>query len=224
MIALAVCLSISGLAVAVELDYNNVDWHQLKVVWNTLTQSEQDAYMGLYEQYMAANKVAETQVTVLGVPLVGKTRTPGDDCGSASADVSAIPYTDLGDTTGTVDDYDISTSATCATGFTSTAGDMVYQFRVDQDCELLFTESAAAHDVVLWAVTDCADVDNTCVGASDGGNPENFFFVATAGTDYWVIVDGWQAGQEGGYTLDVTDQLGTGCSLVPVELQTFSAE
>jgi len=223
IIAVAACLSLSGLAIAIETDFNNVDWHQLKVVWNTLTPSEQAAYMDLYEDYLADHKGIGTQVTVLGVPLKGQVRTPGDDCGSATPEISAVPYADSGATTGMVNDYDILTSTTCGTTFDSNGADMVYQIQVDQTCDLTVAESAATHDVVLWAVTDCSDMDNTCVTSSDGGNPESFTFTANAGTDYWIIVDGWNGG-EGPYTLDVTEATATGCALVPVELQSFSAE
>jgi hypothetical protein len=223
IIAVAACLSLSGLAIAIETDFNNVDWHQRKVVWNTLTSSEQAAYMDLYEHYLAANKDQATQVTALGVPLKGQVRTPGDDCGTATNEISVFPYSDSGDTTALVNDYDVLSSVTCNTAFDSNGPDMVYQIQVDQDCDLTVTESADTHDVVLWAVTDCADVDNTCIGSSDSGNPESFTFFASAGTDYWLIVDGWN-GESGPYTLDITDTNGIGCSLVPVELQSFSAE
>lgn len=223
ILTLAFCLGTSGMAMAIEDNYNDVDWDQLKVMWNTLTASEQAAYMDLYHEYMEATKGGNFTVTALGVDLKGTIRTPGDTCGTATPEVSALPYTDSGDTTPLVNDYDVATSATCATGFDSIGADMVYQIQVDQTCDLIVTESQGAYDVVLWAVTDCADVDNTCVASSDGGNPENFTFTATAGVDYWIMVDGWN-GQSGAYTLDVTEATGIGCMLVPVELQSFQAE
>lgn len=223
ILTLAFCLGVSGMAMAIEDNYNDVNWHQLKVMWNTLTASEQAAYMDLYNEYMETTNGGNITVTALGVDLKGAIRTPGDTCGDTTLEVSALPYADSGDNTALVNDYDIDTNVTCNTTFNSTGTEVVYQVQVDQTCDLTVAESQGAYDVVLWAVTDCADVDNTCVASSDGGNPEAFTFTATAGVDYWIMVDGWN-GQNGAYTLDVTEATATGCMLVPVELQSFQAE
>ncbi len=194
-----------------------IDWDNVKSVWNTLTPDEQDAYRA----QMPAQASARGTVRAFGKVVPPSNRAPGDTCGAATQETGGLPYSDSDTTVGLADDYDIVTSATCNTGFDSSGADNVYLITTDATCDVTVTESGGNYDVVLWAVTDCADADNTCAGSSDGGNPENFTFTATGGTDYWVIVDGW-SGQEGDYTLDLTESTSTGCGLIPVELESFN--
>lgn len=58
---------------------------------------------------------------------------------------------------------------------------------------------------VLYVVSDCADIEQTCVGADDSvgsGSPEEVVFTAAAGVPYFIIVDGYKIGAHTGkYTL-----------------------
>ena len=204
----------------------DVDWDQVKSVWNTLTMEEQAAYRALMpEEWSKPSKEAPGVVRVLGQVVQPTDKTPGDTCAAATYEISALPFSDSGDTSPLTDDYDLddATNVSCPTGFDSNGPDNAYRVQVDVTCDIMVQENAGNYDVVLWAVTDCSDTDNSCVGSSDAGNPENFTFTATAGTDYWVIVDGW-AGQGGAYTLDLTEATATGCQLIPVELHSFSID
>ncbi len=214
---LAACLLVAPGLFAAE-----VDWPEVKKIWHTLTAAEQAAY----QEMMPAPAQGMGRVNILGTLVEPVVRTPGDTCGAATNEVSALPFAGAGDTTALVNDYDVATSVTCSTGFDSNSPDDTYLVQVDQTCDVFVsaTSPIAGHDVVLWAVTDCADADNTCVGSADTGNPEEFGFTATAGTDYWVIVDGWNGGV-GDYTLDITETTATGCMLVvPVKLESFSID
>ena len=65
--------------------------------------------------------------------------------------------------------------------------------------------------------------DGQCITMDDNGGAnitETVTFNATAGTQYFVIVDGFNAAT-GTYDLNIA---GTGCNLVPVGLQTFSVD
>lgn len=58
-------------------------------------------------------------------------------------------------------------------------------------------------DLALYIVTDCDDIDGSCVWVSDGGgtgDSETILFDAEAGMSYYIIVDGF-AGAFGTYEL-----------------------
>ena len=59
--------------------------------------------------------------------------------------------------------------------------------------------------------------------AGGTGIAENVTFQALAQAEYFVIVDGW-ADMSGTFDLDITESGSTGCSLVPVEVQSFGVD
>lgn len=59
----------------------------------------------------------------------------------------------------------------------------------------------------MYAVTDCADIDNSCVAGADNGNPETLITELTAGTTYFIIGGHWSnstPGSGGAFTLNVS--------------------
>lgn len=179
---------------------------------------------------------------------------PGDTCTAATPEISALPYNGAADTTvGQVDNFDLpadTTNPTCAVGAsctgagpagslpfgaiytgTGTAPDRAYRIQTDANCALTITATpTSAWDTSLIvyqancssALTDCACVDDTGVG----GDAESVTLNAVAGTVYYAVIDGYSAGAtppgpSGGFNLSIT---GTGCSLVPVELQSFAVD
>ena len=46
-------------------------------------------------------------------------------------------------------------------------------------------------DLSLWLVSDCADVNGTCVAGDDSGNPECVSYEAAADGWYYLIVDAY---------------------------------
>ena len=204
-----VSLSVSLIALFVMADPvagADIDWEEVKSVWHTLTPEEQEIYRAqMPEEWSQASQR-------FGGGL------PGDTC-EMTVPVTLLPFSDSGDNSALADDYDIDTSNTCNTGFNSSGTEIVYSVICDATTDVTVTETFGTYDVVLWAVTDCSDADNTCVGSSDSGNPESITFTATAGTEYFVMVDGWN-GQGGIYTLDLTST--APCICIPVELETFN--
>lgn len=177
--------------------------------------------------------------------------TPADTCTAATPEISTLPYTSPADTTvGAVDNFDLpadTTNPTCAVGAsctgagpagslpfgaiytgTGTAPDRAYRIQTSANCTLTITATpSSAWDLSLELfqtncssnLADCACVDDTGVG----GDAETVTLNAIAGTVYFVVVDGYSAGAtppgpSGAFNVGIT---GTGCTLVPVELQSF---
>ncbi len=184
----------------------------------------------------------------------GGVRTPADACTGATPEISALPYNSAADTTvGQTDNYDLpadTTNPTCAVGATCTGGgpagaaplggiytgtgtgpDKAYMIQTDANCTLTITmDPTNTQDMALIvyqancssALADCACVDDDGVG----GAAETVILNAIAGTTYYVVADGYSTGAtppgpSGPFTINIT---GSGCSLTPVSLQSFSVE
>ena len=137
--------------------------------------------------------------------------TPGNLCADAIP-VTAIPFNDAGDTsTGFANDY---TAAAACPGITQQEGesspDVVYAFTPATTGDYTITY-VPTFDGALYVVTDCGDIPNTCLEASEAQsfNPpwdEVITLTLTAGTTYYIIVDGGipgGGGVAGTYTLDI---------------------
>ena len=174
-------------------------------------------------------------------------RAPGDTCAVATNEVSALPFNPAADTTvGQVDNYDLpadTTNPTCAapttctgagpagslprgaiyTG-TGTAPDRAYKIRTNIACTLNVTiDPTGAEDLAAIVyetqcssnLADCGCVDDTGVG----GAAETISLSTVAGTDYYVVADGYSTGAtppgpSGPFTLSITETTATGCQLV----------
>lgn len=173
---------------------------------------------------------------------LGGVRTPADACTSATPEISGLPYNSAADTTvGLTDNYDLpadTTPPTCTVGATCTGApdnqgdiytqtgtgpDKAYMIQTDADCALTITmDPTGAEDMALIVyqanctsnLADCACVDDT----GGGGTAEAVTLSAVAGTTYYVVADGY-AGSAGAFTINIA---GSGCSLTPVSLQSFS--
>ncbi len=125
---------------------------------------------------------------------------PNDDCAGAIEVFCGDLL--IGETTvDATDDYN-PTSAGC-TGFQAIGGDIVYVFNSAVDQQVDVSMLNISYDASLYVVTDCDDL-STCVAGSDSfGLPsEDVSFMATAGTTYFIIADGFTI--EGTYDLSVT--------------------
>lgn len=188
---------------------NQVD---LKAIWDSLTPDERES---LLKQQQTGQRDQAKAV-----------RTPGDTCAAATLEVSALPFNDANTTVGQTDD--LTYGAACG-GFNGSSGvgpDIAYRVRTDVDCGVTVTMDPTANDLAVWVVTDCADPVGACVGGDDsGGNgtAEAVSFSATAGTDYFVVVDGF-GGAADTFTLNISETTANGCQLVPVELQGFQVD
>ncbi len=214
-----------------------------KAIADTMTPEELAAYKARVADYFSQHPSSPA-----GIPQL-----PADICSAATPEIDPVlPYGPVADTTvGATDNFDLPpdiAAPTCTavtncngdgrpgslprgsiyTG-TGTGPDRAWRIRTSANCNLTITmDPTGAQDLALIvyqancssSLADCACVDDT----GRGGTAESVTLGAVAGTDYFIVVDGYSTGgppPSGPYTLAVT---GTGCALVPVELQQFSVE
>jgi hypothetical protein len=137
----------------------------------------------------------------------------GDIC-AAALDAGSVPAKIAGSTVGASPDYGYS-SGKCPPeiggwggGAGTGANDVVYAFTPDVSGKYNFVLTHS-YDGNLYIVTDCDDIDNSCIaGDEDVGssNAEELNNISlTAGTTYFVIVDGWSnaGANAGNFTLTI---------------------
>lgn len=138
----------------------------------------------------------------------------GDTC-AAPFFVGSLPFVDSGTTEGASDEYGYAAGA-CPPeegGWGANAPDLVYQFVPPADAIYNITLEAA-HDANLYVVTDCGDVNGSCVAGWElvGLNlVEEVNPFLLAGEVYFIIVDGYGASQQGLYTLTVSPPCTPSC-------------
>lgn len=199
-------------------------------------------YKVRYPQASAAERNALDQALAAEYAAVSPTwltpRGPvqGDQC-TAPSPTPVNPFTISSTTVGATNDYDIAT--TCGVtqtlfGGTGAAPEVAFGVVTDQNCSVSVSADptgATNWDLALYVLqapgAACTTLptlaDPQCITMDDdgGGNiTEAVTFNATAGTQYFVIVDGFNTAT-GTFDLTIT---GTGCSLVPVGLQKFSVD
>lgn len=133
----------------------------------------------------------------------------GDTCGNPFP-VGPVPILVTGDTTGAGADYGY-TSCPPTLSLPKGAGspDHVYAFAPTSTGRYLVELSTTTLDSTLYAVTNCQDVDTTCVGGVDacGTNcTEAISLDGQVGSTYYLVVDGSEddaPGQAGPYTLEI---------------------
>lgn len=159
----------------------------------------------------------------------------GDTCTPPSP-TPVNPFTVSSTTVGATNDYDIAT--VCGTGQTLFGGtgaslDVTFGVVTDQNCSVTVTAdpTGTSWDLALYVLqapgAACIALpslaDSQCVTMDDNGGgdvTETVTFNATAGTQYFVVVDGFNTATG---TFDLTIA-GTGCNLVPVGLQRYSVD
>ncbi len=127
------------------------------------------------------------------------TPLPGEFCGNALPIETSGDY--IGTTVDKVNDY--APSESDCTGYSQAAGpDTAYAISLGEN-EYFYAEVTPddSSDAAIYVVTDCNDIDTTCVAGSDSGNPENVL-VGEPG-DYFLIVDGYSSTVAYPYTLTV---------------------
>ncbi|MFT7581076.1 MAG: hypothetical protein ACI9MR_002750, partial [Myxococcota bacterium] len=145
----------------------------------------------------------------------------GSTCAEAIViNPASFPVSFSGDTTGAGNSYstelspggcwpDAPISGTKEVG--ENAEEQVYSFTPSVDGTYAFTVTPdGGFDPMLYVVTNCDDMVNSCVGAIDASiftfatSPERLVLGLTAGTTYWVVVDHWgMENRTGAYTLEV---------------------
>ena len=127
----------------------------------------------------------------------------GDSCADAIT-VTALPYSDTGDTTGFASDY---SGAGCGPFYDgSGSSDVVYAYAAEANGEVTVKLSQTDFDSALYVLSDC---DNeVCLDFDDGvgvGAPESVTFSASQGATYYIVVDGFdfESNVAGAYQLEV---------------------
>jgi len=204
-----------------------------KKIADTMTPEQLQAY----KERIARNLASRRRALVL--PRTGGPETPADTCPAATPESGTLPYNPPADTTvGATDDYNITGACTasstpCVGGGppggpvrgmtylgTGLGPDRAYHIKTDANCDLTITMTPQTSvDLALMvfqptcqnAGSGCLCIDDTAIG----GGFEEVLLSAVAGTDYFIVVDGYSP--EGGplaagpFTLSIA---GNGCSLV----------
>ncbi|MFT7624909.1 MAG: hypothetical protein ACI9WU_004100, partial [Myxococcota bacterium] len=129
---------------------------------------------------------------------------PGDVC-AAALPVVSLPFVGSLDTTGFANGY---TSPSSCPGISSSQGgaapDVVYVYTAPTSGQLNVVLEPS-FDAVLTIATDCSDLQNTCLGSSDGVGDETLDLDVQAGVTYFVIIDGYSASADGTFTLSMDE-------------------
>lgn len=222
VLASVLALGIAALPAAAQ----TVDLSTFKARYSSMNSAERAAH----EQALAAEyaRVSATWNTERG-PV------QGDLC-TAPGPGAVDPFVVSSTTVGAANNYDIAT--VCGTGQTLFGGtgaslDVAFGVITDGNCTVNVTADPTGTNwdlsvFVLQAPgAACTQLpalaDGQCITMDDNGGSnitELVSWAATAGTEYYVIIDGFNA-TTGSFDLTID---GDGCNLVPVELQGFSIE
>jgi hypothetical protein len=134
---------------------------------------------------------------------------PATVAGATCADpipVGELPYVSSGSTSGISNDFSFA-AGSCdgeTGGMGGGSADLVFRFTPEVS-GIYDIEADTDFDAVLYAATDCAGIDASCLGASDNGNPEKLSLELNAGETLYLIVDGYSSSvdQSGDYSLSI---------------------
>lgn len=227
-VLLTVLLSVTSGALAQQRTApEDVDWDRVKRIWDTLSAEERSNYDRLAQDLLNSSRRT-------GGPL----KTPGENCSGATYEIGSLPFGDSNTTVGHSDGLALPFFGICAGGgsqFTLTGfgPDLVYKLQTNDDCELSVAMTPTDKDMSLYVIVENLESGNACqfpaidcVRISDNGGigvTETVTFTALKNETYYVWVDGYN-GSSGAFSLSVVENSATGCSLVPVELQSFTVE
>lgn len=138
------------------------------------------------------------------VAVGGQCRILGDVCGAANL-VGALPFSASGTTSNKTDQYS-APAGVCPGIFGPRGGnapDEVWEFTPAQTGFYTIDVDEQGFIGALYVVTDCGDISGTCQGG-DTFNP-NVSLELTAGTTYYIIVDGGSnfSSQAGPYLIEI---------------------
>ncbi len=220
-LGLAACLALLAMPGRAE---DKVDTSQIfvkKAIADTMTAEQLQAYKERMARNLARRRAARAAV----VPNI-----PADTCPLATLEGGALPFGPVaGTTVGDTDDYDLpadTTAPTCTASTNCVGGaslepaapgerstsepasgpDRAYHIKTDANCTLTITmDPTGAEDMGLIVYqTTCSNLLADCVCVDDtgiGGVAEVVTLDAVAGTDYFVVVDGYSSGARAPGTL-----------------------
>jgi hypothetical protein len=133
----------------------------------------------------------------------------GEDCTNpVVVDTANLPFVHLEDTTGSTDTADHSGGVCPGENGPQGVGAGDHAFELSPAVDGVYEISLTTYgwDGVVYVVTDCADIDNTCVFSDDDVDigTETMHLTLDATETYYIIVDGFEnSGEEGSYQLYV---------------------
>ena len=237
---------LASVPAAAQVDVSGI--YVKKAIADTMTPEQLQAY----KETLAQRKAAGAFDRAPAGPLAS--RAPGDICSAATYELGALPYGPIADTTvGATDNYDLPpdvvdptcTAAVTCTGAgpagslprgaiytgTGTGPDRGWHIKTSANCTLsiAMTPTGGQDLALLTYLANCSSSLADCACVADTGianQTETISLSAVAGTEYFIVVDGYSAGgtppgPSGPYSLTIS---GAGCTLVPVELEGFSIE
>jgi hypothetical protein len=148
-------------------------------------------------------------LSVTASPIVA---TPGDTCAAATFELGLLPFSDI-DTTAGRDDTNsypgaCADASTGAPGSSAEGADVYYRIRPFASCLLqVSVNPTGTENLGLYIASDCAPLSAAnCITMDDDGGDgvtEVVLFSATAGTDYYILIDGNDF-DEGTYSMAVS--------------------
>jgi hypothetical protein len=132
-----------------------------------------------------------------------------DTCGQAqditAGAMMANGITVTGNTTGYADDVNLPNTCTI---YSTDGPDAIYAVTVNAGAVITAVATPTAWDVSLELIQPCALTGPCLVGRDDGfgGDPETITYTATQQGTYFVVVDGYNPGVAGPYSLNVRVQ------------------
>jgi hypothetical protein len=164
----------------------------------------------------ATNSAGNFTITVNGT--ICPPPAEGDNCNNPFVITGSLPATLAGDTTGFIDEYD-------ATGpYQSPGGpDVVYSYTPTSTGLVSVDLCASSYDTKLYVYqgvctgTPIACSDDQC--GSDGFKSKVYCVPMTAGTTYYIVVDGYDAASFGPYVLTLSTCVACGSQVTNVANQ-----
>jgi hypothetical protein len=137
--------------------------------------------------------VASTR-SILGAPHVEDLLPPpNDQCGGADLLSCAANINKRGSTAAANNDYFATDSVTFCTGASVDGRDVVYKLNVGPGDSLWVDYTNLQVDGAFYLVTNCADVQNTCVASADvfptANTTESIRYKFVSGGIYYLILD-----------------------------------
>jgi hypothetical protein len=223
---LLIVLAIVAWALPAVAQPAKVDTSKYKELYSTLSADER----AVYERALAREWRAEMKK--LAAAPRPEVLDEGDTCIPATGPSTAFPPAPISSTTvGATNNYDIAT--VCGTGQTlfggtGAAADRAYAIEVDANCTITATAdpTGASWDLAMYVLAApgaaCTQLpslaDGQCITMDDNGGgdiTETVTWAATAGTQYFMIIDGFNTATG---TFGLTFSAVGACNLVPVEL------
>jgi hypothetical protein len=130
---------------------------------------------------------------------------PGETCANPNV-ISALPYTYTGSTTLRVDDYSVGfNQCTGTNGGGVGAPDEGVSFTPPGDGRYTFAVTGNISRRI-YLVTDCSSIGTSCRQGDRafGSGNATISTMLTAGTTYFLIVDGLASFSDGQFTINVT--------------------